>query len=383
MKTQVVVSMEDFVSGDTMILPLPKDINNVKAGITYVHKGVHLHVEYAIGDERSGKSSSGEEWTKVCTAPYGFVPGILDGDGEDLDFWLCPEFDFNAPIYVIDQSNGDGRFDEHKLVFGAPSKDAAQDVYSDALGEQRAKDLMIDISAATYPEFVSWVGNADMEVPYTQVKMPTLSYRMDGDTPLVTVGNMVALQKSPPAPIIAVSHSPAGATHTFYILTAFDSTNWGPVADTIIRMLYQATESDMFIFYLSSPGGEVGLATRIASGIRVTKARVITMAAGIVASAACFLWAEGHSRLIVAGSTFMQHMSSHADQGKSTDILHNADALVRYTSNVLLKRARELNMFTEEEFDEMINKKTDVFVSGRVMAQRTNTRLLKGGGSDE
>ena len=48
---------------------------------------------------------------------YGYIRGTQSVDGDHIDVFLGP--DLKSPnIYVVDQVNPDGSFDEHKVMYG-------------------------------------------------------------------------------------------------------------------------------------------------------------------------------------------------------------------------------------------------------------------------
>lgn len=63
---------------------------------------------------------------------YGYFLGTLGKDKDHIDVFINDSVDldkFNGKIYVIDQVNKDGTFDEHKVMYGFPNKTEAKKAY--------------------------------------------------------------------------------------------------------------------------------------------------------------------------------------------------------------------------------------------------------------
>jgi ATP-dependent protease ClpP protease subunit len=112
---------------------------------------------------------------------------------------------------------------------------------------------------------------------------------------------------------------------------------------------------------------------RIVSAIKATKAKVITYAQGCVASAANTVWISGHERHILPGAYFMQHMSSQGLGGKSSDIAAKSSFCVEYISKQL-QPALEIGLFTDTEVKDMVEKSSDIYISGREASVRIAER---------
>ena len=59
---------------------------------------------------------------------YGYIRGTEGVDGDHIDVFLSdtPE---QGDVFVVDQVNEDGSFDEHKVMYGFPSEQAAREAY--------------------------------------------------------------------------------------------------------------------------------------------------------------------------------------------------------------------------------------------------------------
>lgn len=196
---------------------------------------------------------------------------------------------------------------------------------------------------------------------------------------------------SPPKPVIrngaevitipVVNHifhlvtetSPDGSNrYTIHINGYVSGSDWGVPFEDTLRLLATAKEEDQFTFMINTYGGEVNTAARLMSAMRNSDAHVTTVAAGPVASAGVAIWAVGQTRVILPGSYFMEHMSSHGDGGNSIKIARTAEAIIEYTKSVMFGPIIESGIFTEDQLKEMIEDGTDVYITSAEAQDRLN-----------
>jgi hypothetical protein len=79
--------------------------------------GMKIKIENPQGSIRRGTSPDGTPWETKMAYHYGEFQGTVGADGDKLDVFLGPRKDSDK-IYVIDQVNQDGSFDEHKVMMG-------------------------------------------------------------------------------------------------------------------------------------------------------------------------------------------------------------------------------------------------------------------------
>lgn len=132
-------------------------------------KGLPIAIEVAKGGYRRGISKDGTEW--VCPMPrahYGYIKRTESAaDGDAVDVFLC---DGTGPgehldsdvVFVVNQIKPNGDFDEHKVVLGCASKDAAKEVY---LSAYKPGWKCGPITAMTVPQFKEWLKNGDTGRP--------------------------------------------------------------------------------------------------------------------------------------------------------------------------------------------------------------------------
>lgn len=95
--------------------------------------GYDFTVETPKGATRSGKDEQGKPWSVTMHDTYGYILGKIGVDGDHIDMFINDAADldsFDCNVYVVDQVNPEtGEFDEHKVMFGYPSEEAATEAY--------------------------------------------------------------------------------------------------------------------------------------------------------------------------------------------------------------------------------------------------------------
>lgn len=94
--------------------------------------GYQYVIENPRGSYRRGEDKDGKKWSTRMNNTYGYFLGTLGKDKDHIDVFINDSVDldkFNGKIYVIDQVNKDGTFDEHKVMYGFPNKTEAKKAY--------------------------------------------------------------------------------------------------------------------------------------------------------------------------------------------------------------------------------------------------------------
>ena len=109
-----------------------KKAGNYKKGhLTF--GGYNFTVETPKGTTRSGKDEQGKPWSVTMHDTYGYILGKIGVDGDHIDMFINDAADldtFDGNVYVVDQVNPEtGEFDEHKVLYGYPSEEAATEAY--------------------------------------------------------------------------------------------------------------------------------------------------------------------------------------------------------------------------------------------------------------
>lgn len=119
-------------------------------------KGFNLSIENPVGSIRSGIDSMGRPWSNTIKNTYGYFRGTRGKDGDPIDVYLGPDIATMFDVYVIDQIDPITRaFDEHKVMLGFESKEAAQQAYLNNY-EPEWKGLGA-ITAISLNKFKNWL----------------------------------------------------------------------------------------------------------------------------------------------------------------------------------------------------------------------------------
>lgn len=105
-----------------------KEAGNYKKGHVRV-QGLDVTIENPRGSIRKGKRPDGSEWQHEMSDHYGYIKRTKGADSEQVDVYVGPQPDASQ-VFVIDQLNQEtGEFDEHKVMMGYPSQQAAVVAY--------------------------------------------------------------------------------------------------------------------------------------------------------------------------------------------------------------------------------------------------------------
>lgn len=144
-----------------------KEAGNYKKGHVKID-GYDVTIENPKGSVRSGKDSDGNEWSVTMNNDYGYIRGTEGVDGDHIDVFLSdnPE---TGDVFVIDQVNPDGTFDEHKVMYGFKSALAAKRAYM----ANYSKDWtgLGNITRVSKEEFKKWVNSSHRKTkPFAEYK---------------------------------------------------------------------------------------------------------------------------------------------------------------------------------------------------------------------
>ena len=144
-----------------------KEAGNYKKGHVKID-GYDVTIENPKGSVRSGKDADGNEWSVTMNNDYGYIRGTEGVDGDHIDVFLSdnPE---TGDVFVIDQVNPDGTFDEHKVMYGFKSALAAKRAYT----ANYSKDWtgLGNITRVSKEEFKKWVNSSHRKTkPFAEYK---------------------------------------------------------------------------------------------------------------------------------------------------------------------------------------------------------------------
>lgn len=133
-----------------------KEAGNYKKGHIKIN-GFDVTIEQPAGSVRSGKDASGKEWSQVMNNTYGYIRGTKGVDGDHIDVFLGPDMNSDM-VYVVDQVNTDGSFDEHKVMMGFSSLEDARSAYLSNYEE--GWQGLGNITGVALDEFKKWIDSS-------------------------------------------------------------------------------------------------------------------------------------------------------------------------------------------------------------------------------
>lgn len=110
--------------------PAQVEAGNYKKGHVTIGE-FDITIENPAGSQRKGVDANGKEWHTTMANAYGYIKGTEGVDGDHIDVFLHSDMDqWNGrKVYVVDQTNTDGSFDEHKVMLGFNDMDEAMSAY--------------------------------------------------------------------------------------------------------------------------------------------------------------------------------------------------------------------------------------------------------------
>lgn len=137
--------------------------------------GYDYTIENPKGSTRSGKDADGKEWKVTMHDTYGYIRGKFGKDGDHLDMFINDKADldnWNGDVFVVDQVNPDGSFDEHKVMYGYDSMDDAKKAY--LVNYSNDWKGLGNITGASKEEFDKWLDTSNRKLKpfadYAKVK---------------------------------------------------------------------------------------------------------------------------------------------------------------------------------------------------------------------
>lgn len=137
--------------------------------------GYDYTIENPKGSTRSGKDADGKEWKVTMHDTYGYIRGKFGKDGDHLDMFINDKADldnWNGDVFVVDQVNPDGSFDEHKVMYGYDFMDDAKKAY--LANYSKGWQGLGNITGASKDEFDKWLDTSKRKLKpfadYAKVK---------------------------------------------------------------------------------------------------------------------------------------------------------------------------------------------------------------------
>ena len=149
-----------------------KEAGNYKKG--HVQVGTFdITIEQPEGSIRRGTDADGKQWESKMHNTYGYFRGTEGVDGDHIDVFLSNDMDGwnSAQVFVVDQYNPDGTFDEHKVMLGFNEASDAKNNYLANYKKGWENGRRIDVSAVSLADFEKWIASSHRKTkPFSEYK---------------------------------------------------------------------------------------------------------------------------------------------------------------------------------------------------------------------
>lgn len=149
-----------------------KEAGNYKKG--HVQVGAFdITIEQPESSIRRGTDADGKQWESKMHNTYGYFRGTEGVDGDHIDVFLSNDMDGwnGAQVFVVDQYNPDGTFDEHKVMLGFNDADEAKGDYLANHEKGWENGRRIDVSAVNLEDFEKWIASSHRKTkPFSEYK---------------------------------------------------------------------------------------------------------------------------------------------------------------------------------------------------------------------
>ena len=165
-----------------------KEAGNYKKG--HVQVGAFdITIEQPEGSIRRGTDADGKKWESKMHNTYGYFRGTEGVDGDHIDVFLSNDIDgWNGrKVFVVDQYNPDGTFDEHKVMLGFNDMDEAKSDYLANYEKGWENGRRITVSATNLEDFEKWIDSSHRKTKpfseYSSVNKETVATDKGGEKP--------------------------------------------------------------------------------------------------------------------------------------------------------------------------------------------------------
>ena len=143
--------------------------------------GYDYTIENPKGSYRSGVDENGKEWKQKMNDTYGYIRGKFGKDGDHLDMFINDKADldsWNGDVYVVDQVKPDGKFDEHKVMYGYDSLEEAKKAYLS--NYEKGWTGLGNITPVSKADFDKWLDKSNRKLkPFADYADITSKTNMD------------------------------------------------------------------------------------------------------------------------------------------------------------------------------------------------------------
>ena len=138
-------------------------------------QGLDISLENLKGSTRSGTDPDGNDWEVTMQHHYGYIKRTEGADGDHVDVFVGDNPD-SEKVFVVDQVNKDGSFDEHKVMLGFDDRASAVSGYKSNYEDGWVVGKVTELSVA---DFKDWLKNGDTTKPVAKQRPVTSSTETD------------------------------------------------------------------------------------------------------------------------------------------------------------------------------------------------------------
>ena len=154
-----------------------KEAGNYKKGHLKLD-GYDITIEQPKGSIRRGTDDNGKAWEQEMHNTYGYIRGTEGVDGDHIDVFLSDD-PTSGDVFVVDQVDQMGIFDEHKVMYGFPDIESAKAAYLSNYEE--GWQGCGAITPVSKEEFKKWIESSHRKTkPFAEYA----SVKTNGDTQL-------------------------------------------------------------------------------------------------------------------------------------------------------------------------------------------------------
>ena len=144
-----------------------KEAGNYKKGHVRID-GFDVSIEQPKGSVRRGTDADGKQWSVTMSNTYGYIRGTEGVDGDHIDVFFSDD-PSQGDVFVVDQVNRDGSFDEHKVMYGFPDIESARKAYLSNYEE--GWQGLGAITPVSKEEFKKWIDSSHRKTkPFAEYK---------------------------------------------------------------------------------------------------------------------------------------------------------------------------------------------------------------------
>ena len=165
----MLLNLQSHVTGaDEDALKAPKTANRATKK-TLSFQGFNIAIEYPQGSTRRGTAPDGTKWEREVTYHYGYIKKTEANDGDNMDVYVGPD-DTSDHVFIVNQLQSDGSFDEHKVLLGFNTPQEAMDGYLENMPDDWTQ--FRSLRGMTLPEFRHWIHVGDVTKVAKAIEIP-------------------------------------------------------------------------------------------------------------------------------------------------------------------------------------------------------------------